>query len=155
MKTTILMILLSITTLLQAESFSKNNILGVWEISSKKLNGFTIFGKEFSSNRGEAYKLLFNKNGFVKNANNGSIYNYEIVKGELKIYETKTYKNNYKVQDKKNFDIWVLSGNFEGCNLAKITIKKLPGYYRKDAYKWCKVENYPKATFYTNEDYDF
>jgi len=155
MKNLILVILLSFTTLLQAQSFSKNNILGVWEVSSKKLNGFTTFGKEFSKNRGEAYTLIFNKKGLVKNATTGSIYNYTIINGNLKIYQTQTYKYNHEIKDKKHYDLWAISGSYEGCNLAKIKVKKLTGYYRKDGYKWCKVQDYPHPTFNNIEDFNF
>jgi len=156
MKNLILAILLSFTTLLQAQSFSKNNILGVWEVSSKKIQGFTSFGKDFSSkNRGEVYTLIFNKQGLVKNATTGSIYNYTIINGNLKIYQTKTYKYNYKIKDKKHYDLWAISGSYEGCNLAKIKVKKLTGYYRKDGYKWCKVQDYPHPTFNNIEDFNF
>ena len=155
MKTIILLLMLSFTTLLQAQSFSKNNILGVWEVSSKKLNGFTSFGKEFSKNRGEAYTLIFNKRGLVKNTTTNSIYNYEIINHQLKIYQTKkTYKYNYKKKDKKHYDLWAISGSFENCSVAKIVKKKLTGYYRKDGYKWCKVQNYPQPTF-KSEDFNF
>lgn len=154
MKTLILMILLSINSLF-AQSFTQHNILGVWEVSSKKPNGFTTFGKDFSTNRGEVYTLIFNKRGLVKNQTTGSIYNYEIINSNLKIYQTKTYKNDYKVKDKRHYDLWAFSGSFENCSIAKITEKKLTGYYRKEGYKWCKVQNHPRTTFYTNEDFDF
>jgi len=155
MKNLILVILLSYTTLLQAQSFSKHNILGVWEVSSKKLNGFTTFGKDFSKNRGEAYTLIFNKKGLVKNATTGTIYNYEIINGNLKIYQTKTYKNNYKIKDKRHYDLWAMGGSFENCNVAKIIKKKMIGYHHKDGYKWCKIEDYPQPTFRSSEDYNF
>ncbi|MCF6339946.1 MAG: hypothetical protein L3J10_04230 [Sulfurimonas sp.] len=147
MKTIILSLILSFTTLLQAQPFSKNNILGVWEVSSKKMQGFTSFGKEFSTTRGQSYILIFNKHGFVKNKTTGSIYNYEIINGKLKIYQTKIYKNNYKIKDKKHYDLWAITGSFENCSVAKIVKKKLTGYYRKDGYKFCKIQNYPQPTF--------
>ena len=154
MKTIILSLILSFATLLQAQSFSKNNIFGVWEVSSKKLNGFTSFGKEFSKNRGEAYTLIFNKRGLVENEITGSIYNYEIINHQLKIYQTKTYKYNYKKKDKKHYDLWTITEKFENCSVAKIVKKNLTGYYRKDGYKWCKVQDYPKPTF-QSEDFKF
>jgi len=151
MKIIILSLILSFTSLLQAQSFSKNNILGVWEVSSKKMQGFTSFGKEFSTTRGQSYILIFNKHGFVKNKTTGSIYNYEIINGKLKIYQTKIYKNNYKIKDKKHYDLWAMSGCFENCSVAKIVKKKLTGYYRKDGYKFCKIQNYPQPTFRSEE----
>ena len=154
MKNLIIMILLSITTL-YAQSFNKHNILGVWEVSSLKSNGFTTFGKEFSTNRGEVYTLIFNKKGLVKNITTDTIYNYEIINGNLKIYQTKTYKNNYKVVNKKRYDLWELSGNFENCKKAKIIKKKFTGYYRKEGYKWCKIQNHPRTVFYGSEDFKF
>ena len=155
MKNLILVILLSFTTLLQAQSFSKNNILGVWEVSSKKLNGFTTFGKDFSKNRGEVYTLIFNKKGLVKNVTTGSIYNYTIINGNLKIYQTKTYKYNHKIKDKKHYDLWAMSGSYEGCNFAKIKVKKLTGYFRKEDYRFCKIEDYPHPTFDSSKEYNF
>lgn len=155
MKNLILMILLSMSSL-YAQSFTKHNILGVWEVSSKKLNGFTVFGKDFSKTRGEAYTLIFSKNNKVKNKTTGEIYHYEIINGQLKIYQSKTYgSNNYQVKQKNKYDLFSMSGTFEGCKVVKITKKKITGYYRKDGYKWCKVQDYPKATFYTNEDFKF
>jgi hypothetical protein len=82
--------------------------------------------------------------------------NYEVINGNLKIYQTKTYKNNYKVANKKRYDLWELSGSCENCKVAKITTKKLIGYYRKkDGYKWCKIQNHPRAVFYGREDFKF
>ena len=155
MKNSILLILLLTSGLLHAQSFSKNNILGVWEVSSKKLNGFTSFGKDFSRNRGEAYTLIFNRSGLVKNKTTGTIYNYEVLRGQLKIYQTKTYRNNYKVKDKKHYDLWAMAGTFENCNVAKIVKKKITGYHRKDGYKWCKTENFPQPTINSSENYKF
>ena len=154
MKTIILSLILSFTTILQAQSFSKNNILGVWEVSSKKMQGFTSFGKEFSTTRGQSYILIFNKQGLVKNKTTGSIYNYEIINHQLKIYQTKIYKYNLKKKDKKHYDLWTITGDYENCSLAKVVKKKLTGYYRKDGYKWCKIQNYPQPTF-KSEDFNF
>ena len=155
MKTLILMILLSISSL-YAQSFTKNNVLGVWEVSAKNdLRGFAVFGKDFSTTRGLAYTLIFSKNNKVKNKTTGEIYHYEILKNnQLKIYKIKTYKN-YKKRDNIHYDIFKISKSFENCQLIKITKKKITGYYRKEGYKWCKVQDYPKATFYTNEDFKF
>ena len=156
MKTIFLMLLLSISSLLQAQSFTQNNILGVWEVSSLKENGFTMFGKDNNSKtRGKAYTLVFNKQGLVKNKNTGTIYNYEIINGQLKIYETKIYKYNGKIKDKRHFDLWAISGTFEGCQVAKITTKKLTGFYQKNGYKFCKIESYPIPTYTSKKDYDF
>ncbi|MDA7817049.1 hypothetical protein N9A28_02545 [Sulfurimonas sp.] len=155
MKNLILMILLSVSSLLQAQSFSKNNILGVWEVSSLKENGFAMFGKDNSKVRGEPYTLIFNRQGLVKNKNTSEVYNYEIINNQLKIYQTKTYKNNYKIKNKYKFDLMVMSGDFENCSLVKITKKKITGYYRKEGYKWCKVQDYPQVISYTNEDFKF
>ncbi len=154
MKNLILVILLSFTTLLQSQSFSKNNILGVWEVSSKKMQGFTSFGKEFSTTRGQSYILIFNKHGFVKNKTTGSIYNYEIINGKLKIYQTKTYKYNHKIKDKKHYDLWAITGDFENCSVAKIVKKNLTGFYHKDGYKFCKIQDYPQPIF-RSEDFKF
>jgi len=154
LKKLILMTLL-LSIILQAQSFTKDNILGVWELSSKKLNGFTSFGKEFSENRGESYTLVFNKKGLVKNVTTGAIYNYEIINGNLRIYQTKIYNNNYKVKDTRHYDLWTIDGSYEGCILAKIKVKKMMGYYRKEGYRFCKLEEYPQPTFQSSIVYDF
>jgi hypothetical protein len=127
----------------------------VWEVSSKTIHGFTTFGKDFSKHRGESYTLIFNKKGLVKNATTGSIYNYEVINGNLKIYQTKTYKNNYKIKDKRHYDLWAMSGSYEGCSLAKIKVKKLTGFYRKEGYRFCKIEDYPQPIFSSSEEYNF
>ena len=157
MKTIFLMLLLSISSLLQAQSFTQNNILGVWEVSSLKLNGFTMFGKDNNSKtRGKAYTLVFNKQGLVKNKNTGTIYNYEIIDGgQLKVYQTKTYRNNYKIKDKRHYDLMAMSGTFEGCQVVKVITKRITGHFRKEGYLWCKVQNYPQKIILNTEDYDF
>ena len=114
-----------------------------------------LFGKDFSKTRGETYTLIFSKNHKVKNKTTGEIYNFEIINGQLKIYQTKIYRNNYEVKEKNKYDLFATSGTFENCQLVKITKKKITGYYRKEGYKWCKVQDYPQATFYTNEDFKF
>jgi hypothetical protein len=73
---------------LSAQQYTQNNITGAWEVSSLKLNGFSSFGKESPTNRGETYTFLFNKRGFVKNQTTNTIYNYEVINGKLKIYQT-------------------------------------------------------------------
>ncbi|WP_434636893.1 hypothetical protein MLC35_10275 [Sulfurimonas sp. NW7] len=153
MKKTILLLLVSFS--LYAQPYTTKNITGVWEVSSLKLNGFTSFGKEFSKKRGEVYTLIFNKTGEVKNQTTNTIYNYEIVNNQLKIYQTKTYKNNYKIKDKKHYDLWKISGTYENCYKSKIVKKKIPGYYRKEGYKWCKVQEYPQPISTTTPNYNF
>ena len=159
MKTIILSLILSFTSILQAQSFSKHNILGVWEVSAKNdLRGFAVFGKDFSTTRGETYTIIFSKNNKVKNNTTGEIYHYEVIDGQIKIYQSKFYsKNNYKIKQKNKYDLFAISGTFEGCKTIEITKKRISGYYRKgkNGYKWCKVQDYPKATFYTNEDFKF
>ena len=142
--------------LLQAQSFTKNYLLGTFEISSLKLNGFTVFGKDFSTKRGEVYTLVFNKKGLVKNATTGTIYNYEIIEGNLQIYQTMTYSNNYKIKQKQKYDLYTISEDFESCLKVKITTKKIPGFFQKNGYKFCKIESYPIPTYTTSKkDYDF
>ena len=153
MKKIILLFLLSL--ILNAQSFTSKNILGEWEVSSLKFNGFTSFGKEFSTNRGEVYSLVFNKQGFVKNITTNSVYNYEIINHKLKIYQTKIYRYGNYVKDKKHYDLWKISGTFENCYKSKIIKKKMTGSYRKDGYKWCKVQEYPQPISTTIVNYNF
>ncbi|WP_418641034.1 hypothetical protein [Sulfurimonas sp. ST-27] len=147
MNKVIITMIILLNGLVYADSYSKKNILGVWEVSSVKPNGFVSFGKEFSKTRGEIYTLSFNKRGEVKNKTTNTVYNYEVVNGNLKIYPTKTYKKNYKIKDKRHYDLWKISKNYENCYQANIVQKKIPGYYRKNGYKWCKVQEYPKIIF--------
>jgi len=153
MKKAILLFLLSFT--LYAQAYTTKNIVGVWEVSSLKLNGFTSFGHEFSKKRGEVYTLVFNKTGQVKNQTTKTVYNYEIVNNQLKIYQTKTYKNNYKIKDKRHYDLWKISGIYENCYTSNIVKKKIPGYYRKEGYKWCKIQEYPQSVSTTTQNYNF
>jgi len=97
----IILFIILLVNIIYASSYSKQNIVGVYEVSSLKLNGFTSFGKEFSKNRGEIYTLIFNRTGEVKNQTTSAIYNYEVTNGELKIYQTKTYKDNYKRRSRR------------------------------------------------------
>ncbi len=151
----ILYILGLFIVILNAKGYTKQSILGVWEVSSLKSNGFTSFGKEFSTNRGESYTLIFNKNGFVKNQTTNTIYNYEVINGELKIYQTKTYKYGNQIKDKRHYDIWKISGVFKNCYKSKIIKKKITGYYRKEGYKWCKVQGYSHPISITIPNYNF
>ncbi len=143
------------STSVQAQTYTKDSILGVWEVSSLKLNGSPSFGKEVSQKRGEAYRLLFSKNNKVKNQNTGTIYNYEVLNGELKIYQLSKYGNNYQHKNPNRYDLWKFAGDFENCTKSKVISKKIPGYYRKEGYKWCKVEDYPQITKTTESDYNF
>ena len=154
MKKLIFIILISVISL-NAQVFTKGNILGVWKVSSIKPQGFTSFGKEFSKNRSETYTLLFNRQGFVKNKTTNTIYNYDIINNQLRIYQTKTYRNNYQIKNKKRFDLWQISDTFENCYKAEIKTKKLGGYYNKQGYKWCKIQGLPKPIIYLKEDFNF
>ena len=148
----IYIILIAVT--LNGQAFSKNNILGVWEVSSLKANGFTVFGSDFSRKRGEVYTLVFNKYSKVKNQTTNTIYNYEIVNGKLKIYKNKKYKySNYEVKDKRHYDLFKIDSLYKNCYKVKIIKKKIPGYYRKNGYKWCKVQEYPKAVKIINYNF--
>ena len=147
----IYIILIAIT--LNAQVFTKNNILGVWEVSSLKHNGFTSFGSEFSRSRGETYTLVFNKKAKVKNQTTNTIYNYEIANGKLKIYKSKKYKYGNVIKDKRHYDLFKINSSYENCFKVKIIKKKIPGYYKRAGYKWCKVQEYPKAVKIINYNF--
>jgi len=148
-------LLLSTINLLQAKNLTKNYILGTWEISSIKENNFTSFGVDFSTQRGLAYSLVFNRKNRVKNTTTGTIYEYELIKNNIKIYLSKTYKNGYKIKHKNKYDLLTVVGEIEGCLKVKITTKKLQGYYHKRGYKLCKIENHPIPTYTSKKDYNF
>ena len=148
--------LLFIYASLQAQSFSKQNLLGSWELSSVKLNSTVAFGKYLGKQRGETLQLLFNPQGLMKVTSTGDVYNYEVIQGELKIYETKVYRNNYEVKQKNRYDLFKIVANAEGCKEVKITQKKIPGYKSRNNLKMCKVASYPTPTYQSNvTDYKF
>ena len=142
----ITLLLLTLITL-QAQNFNKRTILGSWELSSAKLNKTVSFGKYIGKQRNETLKLLFNTRGQMKVAETGDVYNYEILQGQLKIYETKVYGNDYRVKNKNRYDLLKIVGNFEGCPVVKIVKKKIPGYKSRHDLKMCKVSNYPQPTY--------
>lgn len=145
----LLLTLLAIISL-NAQSFSKQKILGTWEVSSAKLNKSIAFGNYIGKKRNEVLTLLFNPQGQMKVVQTGEVYNYETVQGQLKIYETESYRNNYKVKRKNRYDLFKVIGSYEGCNLVKLMKKKIPGYNPKRDLKMCKISNYPQATYQNN-----
>jgi len=141
--TIILMAILS----LQAQSFSKQRLLGSWEISSAKINKTVAFGNYIGKERNEVLELLFNPQGQMKVVKTGEIYNYEVVGGQLKIYDTKIYGNDYRVKRKNRYDLFKIIGSYEGCKLVKLMKKKIPGYNPKRDLKMCKISNMPQPTY--------
>lgn len=135
---------------LQAQNFNKQNLLGTWEISSAKLNKAVAFGNYIGKQRNEVLELLFNPQGQMKVVKTGEVYNYEVLQGQLKIYDTKVYGNNYKVKRKNRYDLFKIIGSYEGCSLVKLMKKKIPGYNPKRDLKMCKTANYPQPTYQEN-----
>ena len=130
--------------------------MGTWEVTSSKLNRSVGFGNLYKSERNGVITLLFNSTGLLKIVDTGEVYNYEVIKGELKIYDTKVYKNNYKVKRKNRYDLFKIVGNVEGCKQVKVVEKKIPGYKSKYDLKMCKTEEYPRATYQRDiRDYNF
>ncbi|MEA3522969.1 MAG: hypothetical protein U9R50_08325 [Campylobacterota bacterium] len=148
MKTIIL--LLFTLSLLQAQNFTKQNLLGKWELSSAKSNKPVAFGNYIGKERNEVIELLFNPQGQLKIVKTNEIYNYEVVHGQLKIYDTKVYRGNYQVKRKNRYDLFKIIGPYEGCSLVKLMKKKIPGYNPKRDLKMCKVSNYPQPTYQEN-----
>ncbi len=152
----IIVISLLLSFSLFAANFTQSNMPGVWEISSPKSNGTISFGKDIGKQRGDVWQLLFNPQGKLKVLNTGSVYNYEIVSGKLKIYETKVYKNNYQVKQKHRYDLMQITKRFEGCHIMKVRTKKIMGLKKKEGLKICKVEAYPQPTVQrSSSDYRF
>ena len=132
---------------LQAQNFTKENLLGAWELSSVKLNQSVSFGKYVGRERNEVLQLLFNPQGLMKVLSTGDVYNYEIVQGQLKIYETKVYKNNYQIKQTNRYDLMQIVGESDGCEVVKIVKKKIPGYKSANDLKMCKISNMPQPTY--------
>ena len=143
----IITLLLFTLLTLNAQNFSKQTLLGEWELSSAKLNSAVFFGRYIGKQRNGTLTLLFNKTGFLKVAETGEVYNYEVVQGELKIYETKEYKNGYKVRRKSQYDLFKIVGSVDGCLEVKLTKKKIPGYKPNRNLKMCKLSNFPQPTY--------
>ena len=142
-----LLLLITLTSIIYAQSFSKQTLLGEWELSSAKLNSAVFFGRYVSKHRNSTLTLLFNKTGFLKVAQTGEVYNYEVVQGQLKIYETKVYKNNYKVKRKNQYDLFKIVSHVDSCLEVKLTKKKIPGYKPNRNLKMCKLSNFPEPTY--------
>ena len=154
MKKAFVCVLLLWQTVGFAGEFTKSGLVGVWEVSSKDPNGFVTFGKDFTTRRGESFTLVFNRRGKVKNATTGTLYDYEVVNGKLKIYQTKSYRDGYRIKDKRHYDLWAMDGLYEGCSVAKVVKKKMVGFYDEEGYKWCKIQDAPRPTV-ESYDYDF
>ena len=152
----IIVLVLIISFSLYSANFSQSNMPGVWEISSPKSNGTISFGKDIGKQRGDVWQLLFNPQGMLKVVNTGSVYNYEIIGGKLKIYETKVYRNDYKIKQKHRYDLFKITKQFEGCHLMKVVTKKITGLKKKEGMKICKVEQYPQPIVQrSSTDYKF
>ncbi len=146
----LLLALIFALNLAQAQSFSKQRLLGSWELSSAKINRTVAFAKYIGKERNEALELVFNKRGQMKIPKTGEVFNYEVIQGKLKIYETKVYRNNYQIKQKNRYDLLKIIGNVEGCQLVKIVKKKIPGYKSRHDLKMCKIANYPQPTYQTD-----
>ena len=140
-------IILAITLSLNAQNFTKQNLLGMWELSSAKLNKTVAFGNYIGKERNEVLELLFNPQGQLKVVKTGEVFNYEVIQGQLKIYETEVYGNDYRVKRKHRYDLFKIKGSVEGCKLVKLMKKKIPGYNPKRDLKMCKISNYPQPTY--------
>ena len=136
--TLLIMVLISI----QAQNFSKQKLLGSWELSTAKANRTVAFGNYIGKERNEVLEILFNPQGQMKVVQTGEVYNYEVIRGNLKIYDTKLHRDNYVVKRKSRYDLFKIIGSFEGCALVKLVEKKIPGYNPKRDLKMCKVSKY-------------
>ena len=132
---------------LQAQNFTKQDLLGMWEISSAKLNKTIAFGNYIGKERNEVLELLFNPQGQMKIVKTGEVYNYEVVQGQLKIYETEVYGDDYRVKRKDHYDLFKIINSFEECKLVKLMKKNIPGYNPKRDLKMCKISNLPQPTY--------
>ena len=135
---------------LQAENFTKEKLLGSWELSSAKTNSSVAIGTYTGKKRNETLELRFNTKGQMKIVQTGDVYNYEVIQGQLKFYDTKVYRNDYRVKRKNRYDLLKIVGDAEGCLEVKVVKKKIPGYTSRNNLKMCKTANYPQATYNEN-----
>ncbi len=143
----LLLIFFTLTFTLQANSFTKAKLLGSWELTSAKINHSVSFGTRIGKERNEVLTLLFNKTGRLKVLPDNDVYNYEVINGELKIYDTVVYKNDYRVKRKSRYDLFKIIGTVEGCQLVKVIKKKIPGLKSGTDLKMCKTAEYPTPTY--------
>jgi len=130
-----------------AQEFSKSNILGFWEFSSAKLNHSISFGKYIGQKRGEVLTIAFNPQGRLKVLSTGDVYNYEIINGELKIYE---------IEQKNRYDLIKIVAEVEECYEVQVITKKIPGLKSNTNYKACKIQEFPQPTVQVSpQDYKF
>ena len=149
----IILAILMVSTMLSASSL--RNIYGTWVITSLDERGTTVFGKDVERNRGGEFTLEFNKQKRVQVVEKGSVYEFAVKGNKLYISDKKRYlQNGMRYNKKYHVDILTESGRRGNCIVVKYTQKGLNGYYRKEGYKMCKVENYPQPT-YTRQPYKF
>jgi len=136
------LLILFFTLNLNAATFTKEKLIGTWELSSEKINSTVSFGSHIGKKRNEIIILKFSRNGILK-TNLNQTFNYEVKNGTFVIYKTKIYKNDFRVKNKNRYDQLKIIGTKEDCYKVKVIKKKIPGYKSKNNYKMCKVENYP------------
>jgi hypothetical protein len=130
---------------------SLNNIYGTWVMTSKYERSTTVFGKDIEHNRGGELTLEFNKQNKVRVNETGSIYYFYVKNGKLYFSDKKSYIRNSSQYGKKyHIDVLKQTKSNGNCIIVKYDKKGLNGYYKKEGYKMCKVENHPQPTFNQN-----
>jgi len=143
----VLLLCLTLLTL-NAENFSKQKLMGLWELSSSHVNSTVVFGTYIGKQRAEVLEMRFNPQGVLQVEKGKDLYNYEVVKGELMIYVYKKNRNSYELRyAKSKHDLFKIVGKVDGCLKVKVVKKKIPGYKSRYDLKMCKISNYPKATY--------
>ncbi|MDF1883635.1 hypothetical protein JHD49_06760 [Sulfurimonas sp. SAG-AH-194-C21] len=142
-----ILLLITITLTLNAQNFSKRTLQGEWELSSAKRNQAVSFGKYIGQTRNGTLTLLFNQRGLLKVLETDEVYNYEVIRGELKIYQIRVYGNNYQVKSTKYYDLFKIIGSVDGCLEVKVIKKRIPGFNSRYNLKMCKLSNYPQPTY--------
>jgi hypothetical protein len=151
-----ILIFLVFLSSLYAQSFSKELLLGEWEISVARLHRTISFLRYIGDSRDEVLKLYFNQRGKLKVMPINQVYNYEVVDGKLKIYEIKKTASGYIYYAKNQYDLFEIVGNYESCLKVKLIKKKIPGLKKRYDYKMCKISNISKPVYYENRSkFDF
>ncbi len=130
---------------LQAISFNQNEIEGIWTLQSSSERGFVKFGKDRPENRGEIWKLDFEKRN-VTNLSKNSSYGYFIENGLLNIYikevkKRKSYSRTKKVKSSVMSLTKRLSGEFSGCYEMKIESNTFTQYRSNKKFIMCKISD--------------
>lgn len=134
--------------------FDYSDMQGEWKVESYKRNGFVSFANIIGKKRNATLTLLFNKSGKLKILETNEVFDYEIINGSLKIYELKTFRDNYIKRMDHKYSLLSFS---KEQNFYKVkTLKnKISGYTPGYSLKFTKINDIPTPVVQNRYDYNF